>query len=285
MKTVLHVGPHVPVEWIAAHGLTPRRLVLHVDRNGACQAGICPHAQAVLHEARSHGGMLLVLAETCDQMRRAAAMLSLETERDGFFLFHVPSTQGPAAVQLYRDECLRLTRFLLRSGGTLPRQDMPFQPATELRRSAGTRGVPIAVIGGPLLAEHETLLAVIEQLGGAVVVDGMEGGERSVPRLPPHFRPRDLLDTVVSARFDGIPDVFRRPNVPLCHWLLERVHERGVRGLICVSYTWCDLWRAEQRYLAAEAKIPALFLELGTETQVTGRNITRIEAFLESLTP
>ena len=183
MRTVLHVGPHVPVEWIAAHGLTPRRLVLHVDRNGACQAGICPHAQAVLHEARSLGGMLLVLAETCDQMRRAAAMLSLETERDGFFLFHVPSTQGPAAVQLYRDECLRLTRFLLRSGGTLPRQDMPFQPATELRRSAGTRGVPIAVIGGPLLAEHETLFAVIEQLGGAVVVDGMEGGERSGPGI------------------------------------------------------------------------------------------------------
>ena len=118
---------------------------------------------------------------------------------------------------------------------------------------------------------------------GAVAADGIEGGERTRPRFPTDAPFRDLLDAVIAARFDAIPDVFHRPNDALCDWLSECVTERGIRGLLCVSYTWCDLWRVEQRHLAAAVELPALFLELDGETCLSVRTLTRIEAFLESI--
>jgi len=122
-KFLLYTSPFVPAEWIAAHGLAPYRLFpashSHAALSGSSE-GLCPFAQAFTAEAATHEAVAAVFATTCDQMRRAAE----PAERAGshpVFLFNVPATwQSPAAQTLYRDELLRLGRFLVRLGGARP---------------------------------------------------------------------------------------------------------------------------------------------------------------------
>ena len=94
----------------------------------------------------------------------------------------------------------------------------------------------------------ESLLDLIETVGGRVVLDATETGERT---LPAPFRVErleaDPLDELVAAYFDAIPDVFRRPNDRLYAWLGQEVAARDVRGLLVRRYVWCDLWHAELR--------------------------------------
>jgi benzoyl-CoA reductase/2-hydroxyglutaryl-CoA dehydratase subunit BcrC/BadD/HgdB len=62
----------------------------------------------------------VVLATTCDQMRRAGEMLSPSLAMPAF-LMNVPATwQSPAAAQMYQDELRRLGRFLVHVGGKAP---------------------------------------------------------------------------------------------------------------------------------------------------------------------
>ncbi|MHC4897204.1 MAG: 2-hydroxyacyl-CoA dehydratase, partial [Planctomycetota bacterium] len=192
MSTVVYSCPFVPPEWIAAHDLTPRRILPRAAEAatlaGGATQGLCSWVQAVvtrlLDEPAADG---VVLTTTCDQMRRAAELL------DGLplFLMNVPSTwQTAAAQKLYLNELERLGRFLCRLGGTPPGEErlvetmLEFDAARQqLRASRGhlsarafstaiarfhsnppgdlpaagepvlPRGVEVALVGGPLM-EH-----------------------------------------------------------------------------------------------------------------------------------
>ncbi|MFZ5831867.1 MAG: 2-hydroxyacyl-CoA dehydratase [Planctomycetota bacterium] len=149
MISVGYHSPLVPPEWIAAHALAPRWLRLggsaaatrterlenklgtvptFAKRKWDCppqfnpvRRGQCPFAATVAAAASSGAaGDALLLTTTCDQMRYTAAALMAEGA-EALFLMHVPATwQTQTARQLYRDELLRLGRFLERLGGTKP---------------------------------------------------------------------------------------------------------------------------------------------------------------------
>jgi benzoyl-CoA reductase/2-hydroxyglutaryl-CoA dehydratase subunit BcrC/BadD/HgdB len=190
MNAIAYSSPFVPPEWIAAHGLRPRRLNprLHaVQQFSAVARGVCPYAGALMNAVLSGSdGDALVLTTTCDQMRYAAAVL--ETRAAGpVFLLNVPSTwQTAAARELYRDELRRLGRFLAEVGGEPPtdaelaqilldydhaRRDNSRElaswgdsctvapgvgSATAAPTSGTTPGVPLAVLGGPLTDGDES---------------------------------------------------------------------------------------------------------------------------------
>ena len=124
MIRVGYHSPFVPPEWIAAHGLEPQWLWL--DRSAPAggppaRRGQCPFAAAVAAAVcRGAAGDAVVLTTTCDQMRSTAALLEQEAA-GAVFLMHVPATwQTRLARELYRDELLRLGRFLERLGGKHP---------------------------------------------------------------------------------------------------------------------------------------------------------------------
>ena len=59
---------------------------------------------------------------------------------------------------------------------------------------------------------------LIEQLGGRVVLDGTEGGERTMPaRFDPERVREDPLGELVRAYFDTIPDEAGLATVPAEH--------------------------------------------------------------------
>jgi benzoyl-CoA reductase/2-hydroxyglutaryl-CoA dehydratase subunit BcrC/BadD/HgdB len=125
MPTVSYFSPLVPVEWIAAHGLHPRRLIPRGRAAGrGIPRGLCPFAAAVMDELASLANdSPAVLLCTCDQLRHVAAVLD-QRGLAPVFLLTLPATwQTAAAERLCRDALERLGDWLADHGGHRPRPD------------------------------------------------------------------------------------------------------------------------------------------------------------------
>jgi len=143
-------------------------------------------------------------------------------------------------------------------------------------------GIPLALIGGPLLAEDAPFLEAIEKAGGRIVVDASEGGERTLPAPADRCHLKDdPLDELVRIYFDTIPDVFRRPNTLLHEWLGVHLSAHSVRGIILRRYAFCDLWHAELYRLRKWSDVPVLEIDAAAEEGESSRALGRVEAFLE----
>ncbi len=146
---------------------------------------------------------------------------------------------------------------------------------------ADRRGVGLALLGGPLLRHEWRIFAEVEALGGAIVLDATDSGERMLPA--PLDRRRLALEgpAVLAEAYLGLPAVFHRPNSELYRWLGGELRGRGVRGLVLRRFVWCDLWHAELQRLRDWAGLPVLDLELDTADAATGRWASRLEPFVE----
>jgi len=294
-KTIVYTCPYVPAEWIAAHGWQPRRLIpLPVEDAPAIprMEGLCPYARAFANDVAADteaGGV--IVTTMCDQMRRIFDLL-VRTVDTPVFLLNVPSTwQTVAAQRLYVDELKRLSRFLVRLGGREPtgkelsrimleHDDARQRAAPPMR----TEGVPIAVVGGPLMQQGRVLFDVVEECGGRVVLDATETGQRGRCRgFDRRSLAQDPLLELAQAYFE-IPDASRRPNNELYQWLQRELARAGARGIIFHHYVWCDTWRAELARLKEWTPLPVLGLDSdGDGDAGTARSHTRIRAFLEML--
>ena len=146
-------------------------------------------------------------------------------------------------------------------------------------------GVPLALVGGPLMIQDYAIFDLVEQTGGRIALDGSEGGERTIPARFDRQRVRDdPLGELVRAYFDTIPDIFRRPNTAFFDWLDEGIRARQVRGILYRRYLWCDLWHAELERLRQSSTVPILEIDVGPHDGGAPERIRdRLEAFLEML--
>ncbi len=305
MTKVLYTSPYVPAEWIAAHGLEPVR----VTPTRTAQAppaldrqGVCPFVRSFVASALTCAEpAVMVMTTVCDQMRRAFDVAA-RVDMMPAFLMNVPSTwQTVAARRLYLDELDRLSDFLVRAGGLRPsderlvevmlaREGEPHElkptPSGSTRRSRTRPAIPVALVGGPLCQEDSVLFDLIGGCGGWVVLDATESGLAGMRRRFDRRRVRDepLLE-LADAYFDGIRDIARRPNDEFYAWLLRELTRNDIRAVIVYRHLWCDLWHAEVQRLREKAGLPVLEIDAdGAEASDSGRNRTRIGAFLEMLT-
>ena len=287
--------------------------------------GVCPYVRsficAVMKQPQAGG---VVVTTVCDQMRRAFDVLAGQCDVPAF-LMNVPNTwQSLAAQKLYLNDLKRLSLFLIRIGGQSPPDDVladtmihyddarrsilaarPYVTArryTEVIAAFGmngpgelpsdikgseplTDGVPLAIVGGPLMRQDFELFDMIEHSGGRIVLDATETGERGL--CAPFDRRRlrnDPLTELTDAYFGSIPDASRRPNSELYTWLQRELSGREVRGIIFHRYVWCDMWHAELRRLKDWTDLPVLDIDTAGDHE-TDRHRTenRIRAFLEML--
>lgn len=314
MRTIVYSSPFVPAEWIAAHGLRPRRIMPRSTGGASPVAvGVCAYARAFMREVLSDPLIsAVVVTTTCDQMRRGAELIARE-HAVPVFLMNVPSTWTTATARtLYSDELERLGRFMCSLGGRQPSKDqlaavmMDYDckrsavraangylnprhhseviaafhrdgaPAPKAGYSGSSAGtVPLAVVGGPLVQDDFWLFEAVEQAGGCVVLDASETGERTMP-MP--FDRRAVMDDplmeLARAYFLGIPDAFRRPNSSIYKWLKRELRVRGVRGILFRRYVWCDIWHAELRRLEEWAGIPVADLDGDDDDEGTRNRLT-----------
>jgi benzoyl-CoA reductase/2-hydroxyglutaryl-CoA dehydratase subunit BcrC/BadD/HgdB len=147
-------------------------------------------------------------------------------------------------------------------------------------------GVPLAIVGGPLLPEDGAVFDLIEEAGGRIVLDATEGGQRTLPACFDRQRAEhNPLEELAAAYFGSIPDVFRRPNDRLYQWLGQHMTASEVRGIVFRRYLWCDLWHAELQRLKQWSPVPVLDLDMADDDGVPARLLGRLEAFVEMLRP
>lgn len=289
----------------------------------AVTRGICPYTGAIVDAALSGiDASAIVLTTTCDQMRYAAAVIKSRGSCP-VFLMNIPSTWQTAHVRkLYLDELQRLGRFMVQLGGKSPDNVdlanvmLAYDRARFAVRSARGRlsarrfaeamaevrgsieaishpdnsatqanGIPLAVLGGPMLDSDYALYDVVEQAGGRVVLDATEGGERTMPRpFDPAKVASNPVQELADAYFDSIPDAFRRPNSGLYEWLGRELSARQARGIIFRRYVWCDLWHAELQRLKQWSPVPVMEIDVGSDDTIAPNRVQgRIEAFMEML--
>jgi benzoyl-CoA reductase/2-hydroxyglutaryl-CoA dehydratase subunit BcrC/BadD/HgdB len=292
MNRILCSSHHIPRQWIAAHGMVP---CLIQPSNGCIHdsltrvEGLCTYARAWISNALADKDAAgLILASTCDQMRRSFEILC-EHSRVPCFLFNIPATwQTVQARRLYREELRRLSHFLFRLGGRAPSsRDLAEQmhqnecddSSAFLRREPGK--THFALAGPHAIAEDALWLDAIAQAGGTVILDC------SAPAHPLFDRraiEQDPFAELADACFDAIQDIFQRPNNQFYQKLDRALGETPVRGLIVRRYLWCDLWHAEIYRLKQWVKIPVLDLEIGEQPHADlHRLVTRIQSFMEMM--
>jgi len=284
--------------------------------------GLCPYARAFVNDVAASTDIDGVVVTTmCDQMRRVFDLLVRRVNVPAFLL-NVPSTwQTVAARQLYLGELERLGQFLVRLGGCAPNREklvaeilryscekeladlypiIPHEPssgalscvvqqmrhsmeAESQRRSDGDRGVPLGVIGGPLMERDQVLFRVLRESGGRAVFDGTETGSRTIRRLDDRCLSRDPLVNLAEAYFH-IPDPSRRPNSEFYEWLRDNLARSGARGLVLHHYVWCDKWHAEFGRLREWIKLPILRLDSEGQGEMDSLRVrNRVHAFVETL--
>jgi benzoyl-CoA reductase/2-hydroxyglutaryl-CoA dehydratase subunit BcrC/BadD/HgdB len=315
---VILTSPWIPAEWIRAHGLTARG-IWHAEhlrcRSPVLSAGVCAFAEEAVHFAETYAEDATVFTTACDQMRRGYDTAQHHGSKR-IFLFNLPATTTPVACQLYRAELERLGQFLIALGGRQPtpeklRHEMwqADNVRCQLREAAPTtssRGlvaaigkfqhegtlllplpnpanslIPLALVGGPMAEADWLIFDALEGAGGRIALNATQSGERS---LCPKFSSNlDPFDALASGYFDHITDVFQRPNTRLYAWLKTRLAERGVRGIVLWHFTGCDLWRAEAQTLREIFGLPVLLLEAAEADGLLPRDLTRLQAFVETL--
>jgi benzoyl-CoA reductase/2-hydroxyglutaryl-CoA dehydratase subunit BcrC/BadD/HgdB len=158
-------------------------------------------------------------------------------------------------------------------------------PECRLKPGLRTDGIPLAVVGGPLLDGDFDFFDILEDAGGRVVLDATENGERTLPRkFDPARMAADPFEELAASYFDVIPDAFRQPNTALYDWLGRELAARRVRGIVFRRYVWCDLWHAELQRLKQWSPVPVLEIDAGADDESASARIrSRVEAFLEML--
>lgn len=301
-ETILYSSPFVPPEWIAAHGLRPRRWLGGERKEITTPPGACAFACGLARGSAPAGAEVdtagIVFTTTCDQMRRSAEFRAEQSPPR--FLMNIPATWRTAAArELYREELHRFSRFLIACGGSAPppgqlvrtmnqysvqragfalahlsRDD---SPRCAMAHPAGTRA-RVAIVGGPLRQQDHRIVELLEQAGGQIVLDASETGERCRPAAFDAQRlVNDPVEELVRAYFDTIPDVFRRPDTMLYDYLRNRLADRQVQGIVLVRHVWCDQWHAHVVRLRQTFGLPVVEIDLGAGNEHWSRTRTRLE--------
>jgi benzoyl-CoA reductase/2-hydroxyglutaryl-CoA dehydratase subunit BcrC/BadD/HgdB len=324
MSAVVYSDPFVPAELIAACGMRPLRLPpsRSAEASFSVSEGLCPYARAFAASVAESEALAVIFTTACDQMRRVCELFTARDHRP-CFLLNVPHTwQGSAAFGMYVSELERLGRFLCEIGGhrlsdaelaeTMARYAAARQSLLGSRSrfaarqfheailavsntglavpcpesSAANDGIPIAVIGSPLMAGDGELFDLLERFGGRIVLDATDSGEMAMPEA--HSQPGaavlqsgvTVLQTLAGSYW-SVPAPFRRPNEGLYAYLDRELSARAVRGMILRRYVWCDAWHAELGRL--RQRYPLSVLDLDVSEPLSPHTLTRVEAFLEVL--
>lgn len=240
MIQVIFTSPYVPAEWIAAHGLSPSRILIGTKGHNPTDntEGVCPYVSRFIQETgQMDNSTLFVFTTECDQMRRGSENIS-DKQRQQTFLMNIPTSWNtPESSQLYQAELKRLGRFLNRHGGDSPTHDKLTQVMKEYEKLRSNlkaqrhhvsakifsekiaefhktgqfvpnfnekkedpKGIRIALMGGPLTSSDFILFDEITENGGRIILDGTETGERTLPRS---FDSRQLVENPLEELTDA----------------------------------------------------------------------------------
>lgn len=286
-QKILFSSQHIPPEWIAAHGCQPIKLTPSPERIfEEIGEGICPFAELMLRNADNYDCAAVIFTTRCDQMRRISELSSGKK----VFLMNIPATwQSKTALNIFIDELQRLSRFLVKIGGSQFSAEklksfIENNHRTIIPHSINNRK-KIALMGGPENQSDSEFEKMIEKHGGYIAFNACEQGEIANPVINLNKALQNPAKELANAYFVNMPDIAKRPNTQFYSAVSKVISERKINALIVRTYPWCDIWHAEIPRIKEYFKLPLLnyTVDVNTLTENDSRLKTRLKAFFEML--
>ncbi|HIW50507.1 MAG TPA: 2-hydroxyacyl-CoA dehydratase [Candidatus Blautia intestinavium] len=279
-----YICKYAPVEIFESMGTQMKRIEPDVTNFNQAEIrmhpNICSFAKGVLEEVMKGGYDGVVLTTCCDSIRRLYDVLREEFPEKFIYMLDTPRITGEPGVKLYSQRILAMTEEYERfSGRTFDKAVfLKFLKTKqeEQQYQIKSRALNIGIIGA---RANESIKQILKEKNANVAFDlTCTGLGRKIlieEEFPIESYARGLLSQFPCMRMEQASD---RDE-------LIRRFAGSVDGIIYHTVQFCDNYAYEYAWLKDWLDRPMLLLETDYTRQSGGQVRTRIEAFLESLSP
>ena len=277
-----YICKYAPVEVFESMGVRMERIEPQVaDFNQADEKmhpNICSFAKGVLEEVLSRDYEGVILTTCCDSIRRLYDVLRKELPDRFIYMLDTPRISQDAGVTLYEKRIRTMIRaYEDFSGKTFREERFPewLEKQQEKRQISLKEGsLNIGILGA---RANESIREILEKKGANVAFDlTCTGLGRKV--LADREQPFAGYARGLLSQFP-------------CMWMSQACNRdeliwryaQEADGLIYHTVQFCDNYAYEYTWLRTWIDRPMLLLETDYTRQSYGQILTRIEAFLESL--
>ena len=277
-----YICKYAPVEVFESMGVRMEKIEPQVaDFNQADEKmhpNICSFAKGVLEEVLSRDYEGVILTTCCDSIRRLYDVLRKELPDRFIYMLDTPRISQDAGVTLYEKRIRTMIRaYEDFSGKTFREERFPeyLEKQQEKRQISLKEGsLNIGILGA---RANESIREILEKKGANVAFDltctGLGRKVLADREQPLAGYARGLLGQFPCMRMS---QACNRDE-------LIRRYAQEADGLIYHTVQFCDNYAYEYTWLRTWIDRPMLLLETDYTRQSYGQILTRIEAFLESL--
>ncbi len=279
-----YICKYAPVEVFESMGVKMKRIEPDVTNFNQAEIkmhpNICSFAKGVLEEVMKGGYEGVILTTCCDSIRRLYDVLREEFPGKFIYMLDTPRITKEGGIRLYEKRITAMIKAYENfSGTTFCREkflEYLKERENEQQYAVKNGSLNIGIIGA---RANESIKQILREKGANVAFDlTCTGLGRKILA--------DETETMAEyAR--GLLSQFpcMRMEQAANRDELIRRSAGGVDGIIYHTVQFCDNYAYEYAWLKEWLERPMLLLETDYTRQSSGQIRTRIEAFLEALTP
>lgn len=279
-----YICKYAPVEVFESMGVEMKRIEPEVTNftqaDMKMHPNICSFAKGVLEEVLQGGYEGVILTTCCDSIRRLYDVLKEELPDRFVYILDVPRITKDAGIALYEKRIRNMIRaYETFSGFHFAEEKLEaFLRSREQKQRISLKkgSLNIGIVGA---RANETIVKILEEKGAHLAFDLTCTGLMRKYILEP--------GQILTGYTRGLLSQFPCMRMEAAAGREELITRYGdsADGIIYHTVQFCDNYSYEYAWLKQRIHKPMLQLETDYTKQSYGQVLTRIEAFLESLTP
>ena len=279
-----YICKYAPVEIFQAMGVEMERIEPDVANFNQAEIrmhpNICSFAKGVLEEVMKKDYEGVILTTCCDSIRRLYDVLREEFPEKFIYMLDTPRITKEAGIALYEQRIRVMIQEYEKFSGKKFQEDKFLEYLKERQEeqqyAIKNNSVNIGIIGA---RANESIKKILEEKGANVAFDlTCTGLGRKILADE-----KEILGGYVRGLLSQFPCM--RMELASNRDELIRRFAGSVDGIIYHTVQFCDNYAYEYAWVKEWLDRPMLLLETDYTRQSSGQIRTRIEAFLESLTP
>lgn len=279
-----YICKYAPIEVFLSMGTEMKRIEPSVTNftqaDMKMHPNICSFAKGVLEDVLANDYEGVILTTCCDSIRRLYDVLKAELPDKFIYILDTPRITKEAGITLYENRIRKMIQaYETFSGKTFQEEALgellkQHKEAQSIQLKPGKKNIGIAGARA-----NEAILHILNEKGANVAFDLTCTGLMRKYIL----EPGQILTGYTRGLLSQFP-CMRMEAAAGRDELISR-YAQSADGIIYHTVQFCDNYSYEYAWLKNVLNRPMLQLETDYTKQSYGQVLTRIEAFLESLTP
>lgn len=279
-----YICKYAPIEVFLSMGTEMKRIEPSVTNftqaDMKMHPNICSFAKGVLEDVLANDYEGVILTTCCDSIRRLYDVLKAELPDKFIYILDTPRITKEAGITLYENRIRKMIQaYEAFSGKTFQEEALgellkQHKEAQSIQLKPGKKNIGIAGARA-----NEAILHILNEKGANVAFDLTCTGLMRKYIL----EPGQILTGYTRGLLSQFP-CMRMEAAAGRDELISR-YAQSADGIIYHTVQFCDNYSYEYAWLKNVLNRPMLQLETDYTKQSYGQVLTRIEAFLESLTP